>query len=118
MSTWLVSFRFPSMSFLSNATHDRNASLGHGDTDDRTHPEQVVLRRHDEDPEIHGKTSFKLQPALVRDVHMSKLHTGTANFSSLAQDLDLLEALSPSQMGENCPSDQFLDSCTYGRATC
>jgi hypothetical protein len=56
----------------------RNASLGHGDTDDRTHPEQVVLKHHEvgEDSKILDDISFKLQAAMVWDVQMSRLHTG------------------------------------------
>ncbi|KAI0248740.1 hypothetical protein BJV78DRAFT_1331173 [Lactifluus subvellereus] len=57
---------------------NRNASLGHGDTDDRIYPEQVVLRHHDEtegDPTIRDTIAFKLRPSLVEDVQMSRLHT-------------------------------------------
>jgi hypothetical protein len=63
----------------SNRVYPRNASLGHGDTDDRTHPEQVVLRHHEQvggDTKARDDISFTLQPALVRDVQMSRLHTG------------------------------------------
>jgi hypothetical protein len=60
-------------------SHRRNASLGHGDTDDRIHPEQVVLGRLNgsEGTEHASDTiAFKLQPALVSDVQMSRLHSG------------------------------------------
>ena len=60
-------------------SHRRNASLGHGDTNDRIHPEQVVLERQDvsEGTEHASDTiAFKLQPALVNDVQMSRLHSG------------------------------------------
>jgi inhibitor of Bruton tyrosine kinase len=62
----------------------RNASLGHGDTDDRTYPEQVVLKHHDEsegDPTARDTIAIKLQPVRVRDVQMSRLHTGTSTSS-------------------------------------
>ncbi|KAF8264440.1 hypothetical protein EI94DRAFT_1738425 [Lactarius quietus] len=57
---------------------NRNASLGHGDTDDRIHPEQVALGRHNvsEGSEKACDTiAFKLKPALARDAQMSRLHT-------------------------------------------
>ncbi|KAI0291504.1 hypothetical protein B0F90DRAFT_1823827 [Multifurca ochricompacta] len=64
---------------------NRNASLGHGNTDDRIHPEQVVLRPRnvdgrDADERDAGSRksetiALKLQHALVRDVQMSRLHT-------------------------------------------
>ncbi|KAI9453100.1 hypothetical protein BJY52DRAFT_1290801 [Lactarius psammicola] len=57
---------------------NRNASLGHGDTDDRIHPEQVVLGQYnvsDGSERAQDTITFKLQPALVRDVQMSRLHT-------------------------------------------
>ena len=63
----------------SNGVYPRNTSLGHGDTDDRTHPEQVVLRHHEQvggDTKPRDDISFTLQPAMVRDVQMSRLHTG------------------------------------------
>ncbi|KAI0289160.1 regulator of chromosome condensation 1/beta-lactamase-inhibitor protein II [Multifurca ochricompacta] len=59
---------------------NRNASLGHGNTDDRIHPEQVVLRPrnvdgHDADErDVDSRKSetiaLKLQHALVRDVQI------------------------------------------------
>ncbi|KAI9440915.1 hypothetical protein H4582DRAFT_1811180 [Lactarius indigo] len=58
--------------------HLTNASLGHGDTDDRIHPEQVVLGHcyaPEGSEEARDKIAFKLQPALARDVQMSRLHT-------------------------------------------
>jgi hypothetical protein len=64
----------------------RNSSLGHGDNNDRSHPEQVVLMQHNsngsagEDSATYDNTSSKLQPVMVRDVQMSKLHTGIAIF--------------------------------------
>jgi hypothetical protein len=70
---------FPPSFSQSSGVYPRNSSLGNGDTDDRTHPEQVVLRHHEEvgeDPEARDDISFKLQPAMVRDVQMSRLHTG------------------------------------------
>lgn len=68
---------FPSSSHA-NGVHSRNASLGHGNTDDRTHPEQVVLSHHEigEDLKARDDISVKLQPAMVCDVQMSRLHTG------------------------------------------
>ena len=60
-------------------SHHRNASLGHGDTDDRTNPEQVVLGHHnvsEGSEKARNTVAFKLQPELVRDVQMSRLHTG------------------------------------------
>jgi hypothetical protein len=60
-------------------SHHRNASLGHGDTDDRIHPEQVVLGHYNvsEGSEKARETdALKLQSALARDVQMSRLHTG------------------------------------------
>jgi hypothetical protein len=73
---WLAIF--PPTFSRSNHVDPRNASLGHGDTDDRTHPEQVVLRHHEvgEGTKARNDISFTLQPAIVRDVQMSRLHTG------------------------------------------
>ena len=60
-------------------SHHRNASLGNGDADDRIHPEQVVLRSDnvsEGSEKAYDTITSKLQPALVRDVQMSRLHTG------------------------------------------
>ncbi|KAH8989434.1 hypothetical protein EDB92DRAFT_1868224 [Lactarius akahatsu] len=57
---------------------NRNASLGHGDTDDRIHPEQVVLGQCDTSEgsdKARDTINFRLQPALARDVRLSRLHT-------------------------------------------
>ncbi|KAI0262373.1 hypothetical protein BC834DRAFT_892147 [Gloeopeniophorella convolvens] len=57
---------------------NRNASLGHGDGDDRAHPEQIILKRIEgasRDSTANGTVGFRLQPSLVRDVQMSRLHT-------------------------------------------
>ncbi|KAI9507165.1 hypothetical protein F5148DRAFT_1149969 [Russula earlei] len=57
---------------------NRNASLGHGDTNDRSNPEQVVLMHRDvsqDDRRAQENIYFKLQPARVRDAQMSRLHT-------------------------------------------
>ncbi|KAH9169421.1 hypothetical protein EDB89DRAFT_1888857 [Lactarius sanguifluus] len=57
---------------------NQNASLGHGDTDDRIHPEQVVLGQCDTSEgseEARDTINFRLQPALARDVRLSRLHT-------------------------------------------
>lgn len=74
---------FPSAFFPLDGIHSRNASLGHGDTNDRTHPEQVVLMHLDhplDDPIVREKISFKLQAVLVWDVQLSRLHTGMVFF--------------------------------------
>ncbi|KAH9041005.1 hypothetical protein EDB85DRAFT_1858258 [Lactarius pseudohatsudake] len=57
---------------------NQNASLGHGDTDDRIHPEQVVIGQWDTSEgseEARDTINFRLQPALARDVRLSRLHT-------------------------------------------
>ncbi|KAI0041827.1 hypothetical protein FA95DRAFT_1639827 [Auriscalpium vulgare] len=57
---------------------NRNAALGHNDGDDRAFPEQVHLRRSDKaggDAAFRQTLAFKLKPAAVRDVQMSRLHT-------------------------------------------
>jgi hypothetical protein len=97
----------------------RNSSLGHGDNNDRSHPEQVVLMQHNsnssagEDSTIHDNTSFKLRPVMVRDVQMSKLHTGIANFFPIDSDAPLHSSPVSVIVARNCPSDPFVDSCTY-----
>ncbi|KAH9055770.1 regulator of chromosome condensation 1/beta-lactamase-inhibitor protein II [Lactarius vividus] len=53
---------------------NRNASLGHGDTDDRIHPEQVVLGQCDTSEgskEARDMIDFRLRPALARDVRLT-----------------------------------------------
>jgi hypothetical protein len=76
--------------------YHRNASLGQGDTNDRTYPEQVILRHHDEvgDASSGDPVAFKLQPVLVRDVQMSRLHTGRST-SSLLIGSSFSEPLAP-----------------------
>lgn len=67
-------------------SHHRNASLGNGDADDRMHPEQVVLGSHtvsDGSEKACDANTFKLQPALARDVQMSRLHTGMPKYPHL-----------------------------------
>ncbi|KAI0057376.1 hypothetical protein BV25DRAFT_1973088 [Artomyces pyxidatus] len=57
---------------------NRNAALGHADGDDRAYPEQVTLRRGDKaggDLAFQESLAFRLKPAAVRDVEMSRLHT-------------------------------------------
>ncbi|TFY78752.1 hypothetical protein EWM64_g5263 [Hericium alpestre] len=56
---------------------NRNAALGVGDADDRAHAEHVSLKRSDRgvSPNVMESLSFRLQPASVRSVSMSKLHT-------------------------------------------
>ena len=69
--------------------------MGHGDTDDSIHPEQVVLGCHsvsEGSEEACDTVAFKLQPALVRDVQMSRLHTGMPKSSPHLPDLPLGKA--------------------------
>ncbi|KAF8589240.1 hypothetical protein K439DRAFT_1527185 [Ramaria rubella] len=53
---------------------NRNAALGHGDSDDRTYPDQVVIERPDT-PTSSSRASDKLAPIKVRAIAMAKLHT-------------------------------------------
>ncbi|KAF8528711.1 hypothetical protein JB92DRAFT_2862754 [Gautieria morchelliformis] len=50
---------------------NRNAALGHGDGDDRTYPDQVVILN----TIVPESMSDKLAPVQVRAVSMAKLHT-------------------------------------------
>lgn len=58
----------------------RNAALGQGDANDRTHPELVNVPRGKYEERRTG--SAKFYPLQVRGVGMSKLHTGTCHHSS------------------------------------
>lgn len=51
--------------------HRRNAALGHGDGEDRTYPDQVVIKSNIA-PE---STNDKLSPTQFRAVCMARLHT-------------------------------------------
>jgi len=52
---------------------NRNASLGLGDANDRTHPDQVVLRPPEASTPRQGR--LDLRPVQVLGIEMSKLHT-------------------------------------------
>lgn len=55
----------------------RNAALGLGDGNDRVYPDQVVVPSRDDAACQHNKTlDERLAPIQVRQVSMSKLHTG------------------------------------------
>ncbi|KAF8810432.1 hypothetical protein BYT27DRAFT_7186506 [Phlegmacium glaucopus] len=51
---------------------NRNAALGHGDGDDRTYPDRVVIKVKD-DPKKSLQARFS--PIFVTQIQMSKLHT-------------------------------------------
>lgn len=54
---------------------NRNAALGHGDAGDRAFPDQVVLEPAQARPP-DARTDERFAPVPVRQVVMSKLHTG------------------------------------------
>ncbi|KAG2363543.1 hypothetical protein BDR07DRAFT_1403884 [Suillus spraguei] len=55
---------------------NRNAALGLGDSNDRAHPDQVVIPRKDDAAYQHDRTlDDRFAPIRVRQVSMSKLHT-------------------------------------------
>ena len=61
----------------------RNATLAHGDAEDRVYPDQVVIKLPDDDPSRAVKERFA--PILYKDIAMARLHTGehigVANYS-------------------------------------
>ena len=54
----------------------RNAALGLGDSNDRTHPDHVVIFKKDAPLPATRTLEERFQPVKVRGVSMSKLHTG------------------------------------------
>lgn len=54
----------------------RNAALGLGDSNDRTHPDHVVVLKKDTPLLASSTLEERFRPVKVRDVSMSKLHTG------------------------------------------
>jgi hypothetical protein len=65
----------------------RNAALGLGDGGDRTHPDQVIIRRLEGNSDSESKTlNARFSPIHVRQIQMSKLHTGESLFLLLASD--------------------------------
>lgn len=58
---------------------NRNAALGQGDGDDRAYPDQVVIERAPK-AEEHNPLDMRFEPVRVRQVVMSKLHTGELIF--------------------------------------
>lgn len=55
----------------------RNAALGVGDGDDRAYPDQVIIREKESSSESEHRTlEARFSPIDVRQVQMSKLHTG------------------------------------------
>lgn len=55
----------------------RNATLGLGDSNDRAYPEHVSLQYKDDVEDLERKNlSARFWPTKVKDVVMSKLHTG------------------------------------------
>lgn len=64
----------------------RNAALGLGDSNDRVHPDHVVVLKRDA-PLLASRTlEERFRPVKVRSVSMSKLHTGSrfnVRFSAL-----------------------------------
>lgn len=60
----------------------RNATLGLGDSNDRAYPEHVSLRLRDDVEDLERKNlSAKFRTVKVKDVVMSKLHTGICDHS-------------------------------------
>ena len=55
----------------------RNAALGLGDSNDRTHPDHVIILRKDTPFPPKPPLGERFQHVKVRKVAMSKLHTGT-----------------------------------------
>jgi hypothetical protein len=58
---------------------NRNAALGVGDGDDRLHPEQILLRS--KDTTFQSSLRKRFGPLPVKDIRMSKLHTGASHVS-------------------------------------
>lgn len=59
-----------------NISH-RNAALGLGDAGDRAHPDQVVIAKREESSALEMRELSRFFPIHVRQIQMSKLHTGT-----------------------------------------
>ncbi|KAG8221195.1 hypothetical protein J3R82DRAFT_2760 [Butyriboletus roseoflavus] len=54
---------------------NRNAALGLGDSNDRTHPDHVVIRQKDTPLPASRTLEERFRPIKARDISMSKLHT-------------------------------------------
>ena len=54
-----------------------NAALGLGDSNDRTHPDHVVILKKDAPLPARHTVEERFQSVKVRSATMSKLHTGT-----------------------------------------
>jgi len=54
----------------------RNAALGLGDSDDRTHPDRVVIAAKEDNVNFERTLTARFSPIHVRQIQMSKLHTG------------------------------------------
>lgn len=78
----------------------RNAALGLGDSGDRTHPDQVVLRRQEATMDF-GTLKARFLPIHVRQVQMSKLHTGDSSYPSCNFSLITPIAVVTSENGGN-----------------
>ncbi|KAH0836900.1 hypothetical protein J3R83DRAFT_8715 [Lanmaoa asiatica] len=65
---------------------NRNAALGLGDSNDRAHPDRVVILNKDAPLPASRTLEERFRPVKVRDVSMSKLHTGR-RYDVLARDL-------------------------------
>jgi len=62
----------------------RNAALGLGDANDRAYPDQVIIPSKDNAARRYNKTlDERLAPVQVRQVSMSKLHTGMFSFREM-----------------------------------
>ena len=55
----------------------RNATLGLGDSGDRAYPDQVIIRKQESNMDSETRTlAARFSPIYVRQIQMSKLHTG------------------------------------------
>ncbi|KAJ2921453.1 hypothetical protein H1R20_g15641, partial [Candolleomyces eurysporus] len=80
---------------------NRNAALGLGDANDRVHPDKVVLHSKEDitDTEPLAK---RFSPVFVKEIQMSKLHTGTNDsLSPIIQSPDTSLAVITSESSEN-----------------
>jgi hypothetical protein len=69
----------------------RNAALGLGDANDRAYPDQVVIPRKDDVAHQHSRSlDDRFAPIHVRQVSMSKLHSGAFLSGYIRAELTLL----------------------------
>jgi hypothetical protein len=80
----------------------RNAALGLGDGNDRAYPDQVLIPSKDDAARQHNETlDERFAPIQVRQVSMSKLHTGVFSFYGDMRRAELAVAVLTSEPRDN-----------------